>query len=46
MKITGIRELGPALLGQDPRQLGRIDRSTDAALNGHPYVKSALDIGC
>src|SRR5689334_7952745 len=42
----GIAELAPALLGQDPRQLSRLNRTMDAALKGHPYVKSGLDIAC
>jgi cis-L-3-hydroxyproline dehydratase len=43
---AGIRELGPHLLGEDPRQLGRLNRLMDAALQGHSYVKSALDMAC
>jgi L-alanine-DL-glutamate epimerase-like enolase superfamily enzyme len=43
---AGIRELGPHLLGEDPRQLGRLNRRMDAALKGHPYVKSGIDIAC
>lgn len=43
---TGIAELGPHLLGLDPRELGAINRRMDAALKGHPYVKSALDMAC
>jgi L-alanine-DL-glutamate epimerase-like enolase superfamily enzyme len=43
---AGIGELGPHLLGEDPRQLGRLNRRMDAALLGHPYVKSAIDIAC
>lgn len=43
---AGIAELGPHLLGEDPRQLGRLNRRMDAALKGHPYVKSALDMAC
>ena len=43
---AGIRELGPHLLGADPRQLGKLNRAMDAALKGHPYVKSGLDIAC
>src|SRR5262245_30758717 len=38
---TGIRELGPHLLGEDPLQLGKLNRRMDAVLQGHPYVKSA-----
>jgi L-alanine-DL-glutamate epimerase-like enolase superfamily enzyme len=43
---TGIRELAPHLLGEDPRQLEKLNRRMDAALKGHPYVKSAIDIAC
>jgi L-alanine-DL-glutamate epimerase-like enolase superfamily enzyme len=43
---AGIAELGPHLLGADPTQLGRLSRIMDAALKGHPYVKSGLDIAC
>ncbi|HZY91017.1 MAG TPA: cis-3-hydroxy-L-proline dehydratase [Gemmataceae bacterium] len=43
---AGIAELGPHLLGEDPCQLGRLNRRMDAALKGHPYVKSALDMAC
>src|SRR5579859_5533153 len=43
---AGIKELGPHLLGEDPRQLGRLNRRMDVALKGHPYVKSALDMAC
>ncbi len=43
---TGIAELGPALLGLDPRQLGVLNGAMDEALKGHPYVKSPIDIAC
>ncbi len=43
---TGIGELGPHLLGEDPRQLMRLNRRMDAALQGHAYVKSAIDMAC
>jgi L-alanine-DL-glutamate epimerase-like enolase superfamily enzyme len=43
---AGIAELGPHLLGHDPRQLGKLNRRMDAALKGHAYVKSALDMAC
>jgi L-alanine-DL-glutamate epimerase-like enolase superfamily enzyme len=43
---AGIAELGPHLLGEDPRQLARLNRRMDAALKGHPYVKSAIDMAC
>lgn len=43
---AGIAELGPHLIGQDPTELGKLNRLMDAALQGHPYVKSALDMAC
>src|SRR4029079_3727074 len=43
---AGLRELGPHLLGADPRELGKLNRLMDAALKGHPYVKSGIDIAC
>ena len=43
---TGILELAPALLGQDPREPDRLNDLMDARLKGHPYVKSALDMAC
>lgn len=43
---SGIRELGPHLIGFDPRELGVLNRRMDAAFKGHPYVKSGIDIAC
>jgi L-alanine-DL-glutamate epimerase-like enolase superfamily enzyme len=43
---AGIVELGPHLLGEDPCQLGKLDRHMDAALKGHAYVKSGIDMAC
>ena len=43
---AGLRELGPHLLGEDPRELSKLNRKMDAALKGHPYVKSGIDIAC
>ncbi len=43
---AGIAELAPHLIGQDPTKLGPVNRLMDAALKGHPYVKSALDMAC
>src|SRR3954470_2335997 len=43
---AGLRELGPHLLGHDPRELGKLNQRMDAALKGHPYVKSGIDIAC
>jgi len=43
---SGIEEIGPLLLGQDPRQINAINKLMDAALTGHNYIKSPLDIAC
>jgi L-alanine-DL-glutamate epimerase-like enolase superfamily enzyme len=43
---TGIAQLGPALIGEDPRELDLVNRRMDAALKGHAFVKSALDMAC
>ena len=43
---SGLRELGPHLLGLDPRELGKLNQQMDAALKGHPYVKTGIDIAC
>lgn len=43
---AGLRELGPHLLGEDPRELSRLNHRMDAVLKGHPYVKSGVDIAC
>ena len=41
-----LKELGPHLLGFDPRELAELNQRMDAALKGHPYVKSGIDIAC
>jgi L-alanine-DL-glutamate epimerase-like enolase superfamily enzyme len=33
-------------LGLDPRELAPLNERMDAALKGHPYVKSGVDIAC
>ncbi len=43
---AGIRELGPHLIGFDPRELGVLNHRMDAALRGHAYVKAGIDIAC
>src|SRR5437762_13685189 len=43
---AGLRELSPHLIGFDPRQLLKLNHRMDAALKGHPYVKSGVDIAC
>ena len=41
-----IDEIGPLLIGVDPRRSNHIDRTMDIALPGHLYGKAALDIAC
>jgi cis-L-3-hydroxyproline dehydratase len=43
---AGLRELAPHLLGWDPREITKLNYRMDAALKGHPYVKSGIDIAC
>ncbi len=43
---TGIAELAPQLIGCDPTALGVLNSRMDAAMRGHPYVKSAVDMAC
>jgi L-alanine-DL-glutamate epimerase-like enolase superfamily enzyme len=43
---SGIEEMGPFLLGQDPRQINVINSLMDSALSGHEYIKAPLDIAC
>jgi len=43
---AGIAKLAPQLIGLDPTALGVLNGRMDAALRGHPYVKSAIDMAC
>ncbi|OWK47461.1 cis-3-hydroxy-L-proline dehydratase [Fimbriiglobus ruber] len=43
---AGIAELGPHLIGEDPLELMKLNRRMDAAMKGHAYVKTAIDIAC
>ena len=43
---SGLRELAPHLLGFDPRELAKLNHRMDAALKGHAYVKSGIDVAC
>ena len=42
----GLKEIGPALIGTDPTQLGLVNQRMDRSLRGHPYVKAAVDVAC
>ena len=43
---AGLLELGPLLIGENSLELGKLNHRMDAALKGHPYVKSGIDIAC
>ena len=38
--------LAPVLLGEDPRQLSRIERLMDQTVRGHGYAKAPFDAAC
>lgn len=40
------RLLAPVLLGEDPRQVARIERIMDHAVRGHGYAKTPFDMAC
>ena len=40
------REIAPHLVGQDPRDVRRINDTMDRALLGHPYAKTPFDEAC
>ena len=43
---AGLVELGPHLIGMSPNELGKLNARMDAALQGHYYVKSGIDMAC
>jgi L-alanine-DL-glutamate epimerase-like enolase superfamily enzyme len=43
---AGLAEVGPKVIGLDPRDLMALNRHMDAVLRGHPYVKAPIDIAC
>ncbi|RYG25936.1 mandelate racemase [bacterium] len=43
---AGLKELGPHLIGLDACEIGELNHRMDAALQGHPYVKSGIDMAC
>ena len=44
--VCGLAEIGPHVIGLDPRDLACLNRHMDAMLRGHPYVKAAIDVAC
>lgn len=43
---AGLQQLAPGLLGMDPTRPMQVSHHLDAALRGHPYVKSPIDMAC
>ncbi len=43
---VGIAQLAPRLIGRDPTRPMEVARFMDAAMRGHPYVKSPIDMAC
>jgi cis-L-3-hydroxyproline dehydratase len=43
---AGLSELAPQLIGENPLELTKLNRTMDAKLKGHPYVKSPIDVAC
>jgi L-alanine-DL-glutamate epimerase-like enolase superfamily enzyme len=43
---TGIGVLSASLIGRDPRRIGAVNETMDKTLEGHAYVKSAIDVAC
>lgn len=41
---AALTEIAPHLIGADPRLIGLLHRTMDAALAGHRYAKAAIDI--
>lgn len=40
------RLIAPRLVGEDPRQVARIERAMDHAVQGHGYAKAPFDAAC
>ncbi len=43
---TGIKQLAPDLIGENPLDLGKLNQRMEELLKGHPYAKSAIDMAC
>lgn len=43
---AGIAEIAPHLIGCNPCELEKLNWRMDELLQGHPYVKSGIDIAC
>ncbi|WP_170608635.1 mandelate racemase/muconate lactonizing enzyme family protein [Ruegeria arenilitoris] len=43
---AGVETMAPFILGLDPRKVLQVERAMDAALPGHLYAKSPIDMAC
>jgi len=43
---TALRDLGEALMGLDPTNIGKVNRVMNATLMGQEFAKSPIDIAC
>ena len=43
---SAARMIAPVLLGEDPRQVGRIEQTMDNVICGHGYAKAPFDAAC
>lgn len=43
---SGLAEIGPKVIGLDPRDLMVLNRHMDDVLRGHAYVKAPIDVAC
>jgi L-alanine-DL-glutamate epimerase-like enolase superfamily enzyme len=43
---TALRDLGEALVGQDPTNIGQVNRVMNRTLMGQEFAKSPIDIAC
>ncbi len=43
---SAARIIAPCLLGEDPRQVRRIEQIINRAVNGHGYAKAPFDAAC
>ncbi len=43
---AALREMAPAVLGADPREIAVVRQRMDRMLRGHDYAKSPVDIAC
>jgi len=43
---AALAEMAPALIGEDPTQIGRVNETLNKLMLGQEYAKSAIDIAC